>query len=688
MISSEQRIHIDKIWNRFKPVSSFKPFAVIELIAYMLYLKRLDEIQTLKEIHPILAGEPMVNPIFTQEETELRWNQFRNLAPQQLYQLFTKENGVFEFGKKALRPASTFSRLLNSMDVMFPTSGMLADLVEMISGLEIKDRLQTAAIFDYLLTKPEAAGENNQFSTPKQITRLMVELMEPQPTDTICDPALGTGGCMVQAAQYIQKNFPDSYLESEFNCYFPPGTFTGFDSDETMLRIAAMNLLIHGIEDPELHGINALGKLNQRFAAQFSLILSVPPFTGNMDINEGDAAILKEIKSRKANLRYLALISKGLKNDGRAAVIVPQELLYGATSAHLQVRKSILDNQSLKAIISLPERTFHPYSDLPSALVVFSNSVSAADHPIWFYKMESDGTDRKEAETYSDQENSVGWQQTAGDIPHLLEQWRLYRNNGTLELSEKSFLISAAEMRSANYDWSPEAYKKLIREKIRQRTKPIEKKPERKRNLQNAGEPDPHSSYEPYPESSGRWKQVLGFILLILLIAAGVFGYYYYVERPQMQMVSSDSIPDPGDSAHSGSPDLSFEDTGSDTSFAISQPPPSPAAVEPKPAISIVQEPPEEKPAPDTLARKETSKQLVKKPLGKYKVITRAYFHDRPDEEQIRLEDFVVNWDNAYTTLQALEERRGFVYVVFTNSEGRIIKGWLKKEDLRPAEEE
>lgn len=265
-----------------------------------------------------------------------------------MHLLFTKQHGVFDFLKNVGSKSASFSKFMKGATFMIPTPRLLAQVVEMISHIPMQDRDTKGDVYEYLLGKIASAGQNGQFRTPRHIIRMMVDMVEPTIEDIICDPSAGSSGFLVVSSEYIREHFETDLYKEEVQKHFQNQMFMGMEFDPTMIRIGAMNLILHGIENPQLSDIDALSEANTGFTQKATLVLANPPFKGSLDRDAVDGKILSVVDSKKTELLFLALILKGLKLGGRAAVIVPDGVLFGSSNAHLQIRKEIIDNQRLK----------------------------------------------------------------------------------------------------------------------------------------------------------------------------------------------------------------------------------------------------------------------------------------------------------------------------------------------------
>jgi type I restriction enzyme M protein len=455
MLTQELRTDIDKIWNTFWTGGISNPLTVIEQITYLLFIKRLDELQTLEESKAALLKKPLAKEIYTPKQKELRWSSFKDLEPENMHKLFTKENGVFDFMKNYGAKDSAFGKFMKGAVFMIPTPRLLANVVDMLSGIDMKDRDTKGDVYEYLLSKIATAGQNGQFRTPRHIIKMMVEMMQPQPDDVICDPAAGTCGFLVGCAEYMHTHHPKAFMKKEFEEYFSTKMFMGMEFDPTMIRIGAMNMILHGIEEPVLKDVDALSEANSGFDNVVTLAMANPPFKGSLDNDAVDTGVLRMVDSKKTELLFLALILKGLKKGGRAAVIIPDGVLFGSSKAHKQVRTLLVDGHRLQAVISMPSGVFKPYAGVSTGILIFTKTGSGGTDKVWFYDMQGDGFSLDD-KRQTDEKNN--------DIPDLLRRWRQMDKETNNARTDKSFFVPAEEIRANGYDLSINRYKEVVHE--------------------------------------------------------------------------------------------------------------------------------------------------------------------------------------------------------------------------------
>ncbi len=346
---------------------------------------------------------------------------------------------------------NAFATYMKDATFMIPTARLLDKAVQLIDKLDMSDRDTKGDLYEYLLSKIATAGQNGQFRTPRHIIQLMVEMMEPTVTDRICDPSAGTAGFLVAAGEYMHSHHPDAFHDKQFREHFNTDFLTGIEFDATMIRIGAMNLMLHGIEQPHLLFRDALSEANHEIRDRFSLILANPPFKGSLDYDAVDKSVLSIVKSKKTELLFLGLMLRMLRAGGRAAVIVPDGVLFGSSGAHRQIREEIIERHRLEGIVSMPSGVFKPYAGVSTAIVIFTKTGSGGTDNVWFYDMQADGysLDDKRQE------------QALNDIPDILSQWRARSVSAGEDRSAKCFTVPKAEIVAQGYDLSINRYKKV-----------------------------------------------------------------------------------------------------------------------------------------------------------------------------------------------------------------------------------
>lgn len=463
MLTSELRNDIDKIWNAFWTGGISNPLAVIEQITYLLFIRRLDELHTLQEAKANTLGQPISNPVYTPEQYHLRWSRFKDLEAEEMHKLFTQQDGVFDFMKNYGTADSAFGRYMKNAVFMIPTPRLLSNVVDMLSAIDMSDRDTKGDVYEYLLSKIATAGTNGQFRTPRHIIKMMVELTEPAPDDIICDPSSGTCGFLVASKEYIDTHYAKEYYKKGFADKVSREMFMGMEFDSTMIRIGAMNMILHGVEQPQLEYVDALSDANNGFTEKASLVLANPPFKGSLDKDVVDAELTRVVDSKKTELLFLALILKGLKKGGRAAVIVPDGVLFGSSKAHKQIRAELVEKHRLQAVISMPSGVFKPYAGVSTAILLFTKTTTGGTDKVWMYDMQADGL------SLDDKRSPV----KENDIPDILARWKDEQGEAKRKRTDKSFYIDVQEIRDNGYDLSFNRYNEVVYEE-KQYDKPEE----------------------------------------------------------------------------------------------------------------------------------------------------------------------------------------------------------------------
>ena len=447
---------IDRIWTNFWEGGVTNPLTVIEQITYLLFVKGLDEIEISHERNDVMLGIKSKR-IFDEEHQYCRWSNFKNYSAEKMFKVMQEE--VFPFIKglgKDKEKESNYAKYMEDAIFIIPTPIMLQKVVTAMDKLEMNDRDTKGDVYEYLLSKLSQAGVNGQFRTPRHIIKMIVELMKPTPEDIIVDPACGTAGFLVEAGEYLRRNKKDLFLSENLNEHFNNTMFYGFDMDRTMLRIGAMNLMQHGIENPNISYKDSLSEDNED-NGKYTLVLANPPFKGSIDAERTSKDLLAVTKTKKTELLFLALFLRSLKIGGRCASIVPNGVLFGSSNAHKAIRKEIIENHKLEAIISMPSGVFKPYAGVSTAIMIFTKTTQGGTDKVWFYDMTADGF------SLDDQRQPV----TENDIPDIINRFNNRESDKEQKRArkEKSFFVSKEEIAENDYDLSINKYKEIVIEK-------------------------------------------------------------------------------------------------------------------------------------------------------------------------------------------------------------------------------
>jgi len=456
VITGELKSKIDRVWDAFWSGGISNPLEVIEQITYLLFIRRLDDIQTLAEKKARVTGASLENPVFLPGQTQLRWSHFKNTSPEVMFKIVSDE--VFPFLRQ-MGDGTTYSEHMKDARFTIPTPALLSKVVDMLDGIPMADRDTNGDLYEYLLSKIASAGVNGQFRTPRHIIDLMVKMTAPTPNDEICDPACGTAGFLIAAAEYVRDTHADALLDAEQRRHFHNSMFHGYDFDSVMLRIGSMNMLMHGIEAPDIRYRDSLSEGAAADAEKYTLILANPPFAGSLDYESTAKDLQRTVKTKKTELLFLALFLKLLKPGGRAAVIVPDGVLFGSSTAHKTLRKMLVEDQKLDAVIKLPSGVFRPYAGVSTAILFFTKTNSGGTEDVWFYDVRADGF------SLDDKRNPVD----ANDLPDVLARWRNRGAEKDRARTDQSFLVPKAEIAAQGYDLSLNRYKEVVHEEAEHR---------------------------------------------------------------------------------------------------------------------------------------------------------------------------------------------------------------------------
>jgi type I restriction enzyme M protein len=479
VITGELKNKIDRVWDAFWSGGISNPLEVIEQITYLMFIRRLDDLQRAKENKANRTGRPIESPIYTPDTDPLRWSRFVNEAPDNM--LTIVRDGVFPWLRDLGGEGSTYSHHMRDARFTITTPNLLAKVVDMLDEMPLGERDVKGDLYEYMLGKIATAGHNGQFRTPRHIIQLMVEMMAPGPKDVICDPACGTAGFLVASAEYVSRTHHEALLEPAQRRHFNEDMFHGFDFDSTMLRIGSMNMLLHEVESPDIRYRDSLAESAAGEAERYSLILANPPFAGSLDYDATAKDLQAVVKTKKTELLFLALFLRLLKPGGRAAVIVPDGVLFGSSKAHKELRKILVENHKLDAVVKLPSGTFKPYSGVSTAILFFTKTNSGGTDNVWFYEVTADGWSLDDKRTPLLDEDRLGPVPAAGiltevehrknNLPDVLRRWGLRngseRQRGRTELS---FCVPKADIAAQGYDLSSNRYKEMVHEEVEHRT--------------------------------------------------------------------------------------------------------------------------------------------------------------------------------------------------------------------------
>jgi type I restriction enzyme M protein len=388
MITGDLKSSIDAIWSTFWTGGVTNTITIVEQLTYLIFIKDLDESEVRNELKARHGFK--YSPIFNQEQQQFRWKNIKELDVNARHNLFTNTvDGIFPFIRSLGKETSLFATHMKGATFGISKASVLDQVMEKLENIDMSNQDTKGDIYEYLLSKLEGGGTAGQFRTPRHIIKLMVELMQPTLEDTICDPSVGTAGFLVAAKEYIDKHNEVTKLD-RYADHINSKMFNGTEFDATMLRIASMNLYLHGVEEPNIIDVDAVSKDNT-ISDAYTLVLANPPFKGTID-KESIAPGLKNVTdTSKTELLFLALMLRQLKTGGRAAVIVPDGVLFGSGKAYKSIREEIIANNKLEAVISMPSGVFKPYAGVSTAIIIFTKTGTGGTDNVWFYDMLADG---------------------------------------------------------------------------------------------------------------------------------------------------------------------------------------------------------------------------------------------------------------------------------------------------------
>jgi type I restriction enzyme M protein len=477
MLTGELRSQIDSIWNSFWSGGISNPMEVMEQITYLLFLRRLDDLHTLEENKSTRLGKPIERRIFPEGKdakgrnyNDLRWSRFKHFAPAEMYTVVGEH--VFPFLRNVGGDGSTYAHHMKDARFTIPTPALLAKVVDLLDHVPMEDRDTKGDLYEYMLGKIASAGQNGQFRTPRHIIQLMVEMSAPNPKDIICDPASGTCGFLVAAGEYLRSHHPEILRDAKASKHFHHGMFHGYDFDNTMLRIGSMNMALHGVDNPDIRYRDSLAQDHAGDEDKYSLILANPPFAGSLDYENTAKDLLAIVKTKKTELLFLALFLRLLKPGGRATVIVPDGVLFGSSNAHKELRRMLVEDHKLEAVISLPSGAFKPYAGVSTGILIFTKTNSGGTDNVWFYDMQADGWSLDDKRQPLLSEDKLGAtpahalseaEHAKNNLPDVLGRWS-QRENAELQRprTAQSFCVPKAEIAANGYDLSLNRYKEVV----------------------------------------------------------------------------------------------------------------------------------------------------------------------------------------------------------------------------------
>lgn len=489
MITGKLRSQVDSLWNAFWSGGIANPLEVIEQITYLLFLRGLDDRQTLAERKARATGKAVTNPIFPDgrdsipilnengevEEPglayeKMRWGYLQAADPAELYMIMDQH--VFPFLRSLGEETSSIAAHMDKARFTIPTPQLLAKVVDLIAEIPMDNRDTKGDLYEYMLSKIASAGQNGQFRTPRHIIEMMVAMVEPTRQDVICDPACGTCGFLVAAGEYLRDHDPDLFTDKKAAAHFHNAMFHGHDFDGTMLRIGSMNMALHGVDGADVSYNDSLSETVESDGGAYSLILANPPFAGSLDKEVTSKDLLRVVDTKKTELLFMALFLRQLEIGGRAAVIVPDGVLFGSSKAHKAIRKKLVEDQQLEGIVKLPSGVFKPYAGVSTAILFFRRTDSGGTDHVWFYDLQADGKSLDDKRNDLLEEEKLGpWaklteeEHAKNNLPDVLARWA-ERDGSERDRArtEQSFCVPKDEIAEAGYDLSINRYKEVVHE--------------------------------------------------------------------------------------------------------------------------------------------------------------------------------------------------------------------------------
>jgi type I restriction enzyme M protein len=470
-VTTQLKSDIDKLWTEFWTGGISNPLTVIEQISFLMFARLLDVMETTGERRAERTKKPFQGR-YAGKDDPRRWKNFKQKDAAEMLRVVRDE--VFPHFRK-LNGGTTFGEYMQDAQLMVQKPNLLVSAVNMIDKLPITEGDAKGDLYEYLLSKLTTAGINGQFRTPRHIIRFMVEMLEPKPTETIGDPACGTAGFLVGTMQYLLETYTSAKgkvkgengetiytgdLLEPYRSHIQNGMFHGFDFDATMLRIASMNLMLHGVDNPDIHNQDTLSNsFPEKFSKQanggFDVILANPPFKGSLDEGDVHPSLTQVVKTKKTELLFVALILRMLKKGGRSATVVPDGVLFGSSKAHTALRHALVSENQLEAVISLPSGVFRPYAGVSTAIVVFAKG--GKTDSVFFYDVGADGF------SLDDRRDPIG----DNDLPNALACWRKRSAKRDVDRTAKHFMVPLSEIEARDYDLSINRYKETRQEAVK-----------------------------------------------------------------------------------------------------------------------------------------------------------------------------------------------------------------------------
>ena len=461
MITGELKNKIDSLWEIFWTGGLTNPLDVIEQMTYLMFIHDLDATDNTRAMESTMLGIPYTS-IFAPEVTigertidgsQLKWSVFHDFPAARMYSVV--QEFVFPFIKGLHGDKdSAYTKYMGDAIFKVPTPLMLDKIVLAMDGIyeamaQLKDVDARGDVYEYLLSKLSTAGVNGQFRTPRHIIRMMVDMMQPKPDELVCDPACGTSGFLVAVSDYLKENRKQEvFFDRKNTDHYMNRMFHGYDMDRTMLRIGAMNMMTHGVDNPTIEYRDSLSDQNPD-RDMYSLILANPPFKGSLDYDIVSTDLLKVCKTKKTELLFLALFIRMLRVGGRCACIVPDGVLFGSSTAHRAIRQTLIEDNRLEAVVSMPSGVFKPYAGVSTAVLIFTKTSHGGTDEVWFYDMRADGF------SLDDKRSPIA----DNDIPDIVARFHNRAGEKDRQRTDQSFLVPKQEIMDNGYDLSINKYK-------------------------------------------------------------------------------------------------------------------------------------------------------------------------------------------------------------------------------------
>ncbi|MEP6947914.1 MAG: N-6 DNA methylase [Ginsengibacter sp.] len=694
MLTAELRADITKKWEACWPINTLRPLVLLDLISYLLFIKKIEEKQLITERR---AETFLDNLIPAKERDELCWSRFKDLDAQSMHRLFTKERGIPDSIKNYSLTNLQYSLFLKEPLLLTPTANLLANIVDIIKIMEAEDNDTRAAIFEYLLNKTEITAQNGQVYAPDYVVKLMVALMQPTPEDVIGDPSTGNGSFLVNSAMYIAGK--NSSIIPNFKNDLSGDIYKGIESDLVQLRIGAMNMILHGIEDPKLEVLNVFSKANLSLRKQPTLILSNLFFEG-VENKTTPRPNTPQTDTRRQEILFLNLILKSLKSGGRVAVIIREIILYDNITEIKTIRQKIIDENKLEAVITLPGKAGSLFSG--ACILIFSNPAGITTDKVWFYKMEAakEGINKNNADPIHTGKNDVfTFTGEYNDVPDILTRWKNEKEETGRRRTDKSFYVPVDEIRTNNYNLGFNEYRKIVKEAdphVRHEAPITAKKITNGTTaLKPAGAAVTGAELPVQAPRFRKTRLIIFVSLIVICIAATAFYFMFYKNKndnpvstatksivPAVKITPDQSTPKVVTKTGMLSAEhikATIKDTTTGITYFQKQADnPSPRATDASKAVvksgnaTLADKKPAATPEPVTSA------DALK---VQYTVVDTTFFHDQPDESTSRQSYLDPLNKNI---LNPIQDRNGFIYIEYTNRFGRTSKGWINKKDLRP----